>query len=275
MNFKVRKYDDVIPRQTRDEVAIRYHRIIRAVNREFWPNQRKTEHGLYVGSYGRGTAVDTSDIDMLMEIPMGQYDRFSDYSGNGQSQFLQAVREAILTTYPNSKIKADGQVVKVDFIEGMKFEVLPAFPVVQLSGRVKYVYPDTNMGGHWKTTDPKSEQQEMSERNNLSNGLIRATCRHIRTLRAEFYPVSHLSGILIDSFVCNAAGEWSFLNGTPFSPFMSSRTYEEALLDHYNNVSLYGLFPPVDLTAPGSGMSVFADPDDWKLLGNILNMMAA
>ena len=67
MTYEVKKYDNVISIETRKQIARRYHRIIEIVNREFWSMDNDTAHGLYVGSYGRGTAIDTSDIDMLVE----------------------------------------------------------------------------------------------------------------------------------------------------------------------------------------------------------------
>ena len=79
----------------------------------------------------------------------------------------QAVKNAIETPYSRSDIRADGQVVKIAFSDGMKFEVLPAFPQTSLGGSVSHKYPDTNMGGNWRTTDPKSEQKAMKEKNRL------------------------------------------------------------------------------------------------------------
>ncbi|WP_443606833.1 hypothetical protein [Alistipes putredinis] len=37
------------------------------------------------------------------------------------------MKNAILQTYPNSDIHGDGQVVVINFSDGIKFEVLPAF----------------------------------------------------------------------------------------------------------------------------------------------------
>ena len=258
MTYEVKKYDNVISIETRKQIARRYHRIIEIVNREFWSMDNDTAHGLYVGSYGRGTAIDTSDIDMLVEIPQEQHDRFSAYRWNGQSKFLQAVKDAILTTYPRSDIRADGQVVKVDFREGMKFEVLPAFSNVDWFGKVTYDFPDANMGGHWDLTDPRSEQQAINEKDKSSNGLLRATCKHIRALRAAFDPSYHLSGILIDSFVYEAMCNRYFPNGIRNSPAMLSKTFEQNLLNYYNEKSYYGKVPPFYVNAPGSCASVVA-----------------
>lgn len=119
-----------------------------------------------MGSYGRGTAIDTSDIDILVELPRDEYNKYDALRGNGQSRLLQALKNAILQTYPNSDIHGDGQVVVINFSDGIKFEVLPAFRQLDWWGNWngKYDYPDSNMGGNWLTTNPKSEQQAMKEK---------------------------------------------------------------------------------------------------------------
>lgn len=73
-------------------VAQRYKRITRAVNIEFWNSTSEVAHSLYVGSYGRGTAINTSDIDILIELPKEEYNRYDSLKGNGQSRLLQALK---------------------------------------------------------------------------------------------------------------------------------------------------------------------------------------
>ena len=270
MSSNVIRHDNIIPLVTRQSIASRYHTVSKAINREFWNSTSETAHSLYVGSYGRNTAINTSDIDILIEIPEDEYNRYSYSKGNGQSRLLQAVKNAIETPYSRSDVRADGQVVKIAFSDGMKFEVLPAFPQTSWEGSVSYKYPDTNMGGNWKTTDPKSEQKAMTEKNSSSNGLLCATCKHIRTIRDESYSSYHLSGILIDSFVYVAMGGWRFTDGDGGTS-SSTKSYEQVLLDYYNQVSLNGMFPP-SLSAPGSGMQVDAS-NGWDVLGKILNKM--
>lgn len=270
MSSSVIRHDNVIPLVTRQSIASRYHTVTKAINREFWNSTSETAHSLYVGSYGRNTAINTSDIDILIEIPEYEYNRYSYSKGNGQSRLLQAVKNAIGTPYSRSNIRADGQVVKIDFSDGMKFEVLPVFPQMSWSGAVTYKYPDTNMGGNWRTTDPKSEQKAMKDKNSSSNGLLCATCKHIRTIRDESYSSYHLSGILIDSFVYVAMGNWRFTDGKGGSSSYT-KSYEQVLLDYYNQVSLNGLIPP-SLLAPGSGMQVDTS-NGWDVLGKILNKM--
>ena len=271
MSSKVIRYDNIISLETRQSIAKRYHRVTRAINQEFWNSTSETAHSLYVGSYGRNTAIDTSDIDILVEIPEDEYNRYSYVKGNGQSRLLQAVKNAIQNTYSRSDVRADGQVIKIAFSDGMKFEVLPAFPQENWSGSILYKYPDSNMGGNWKTTDPRSEQRAIREKNNSSNGLLCATCRHIRMIRDTFYSSYHLSGILIDSFVYDAIGWWHFTREDDDSS-IQLKSYEQELLDHYNQISLNGLLSPT-LAAPGSGTALDTSKD-WNILGKILNKMA-
>lgn len=162
----VKKRGEIISAEQRSLVSQRYKRITRAVNSEFWSSDSETTHSLYVGSYGRGTAIDTSDIDMLVELPRAEYEKHDALKGNGQSRLLQALKNAILQTYPRSDIHGDGQVVVINFTDGIKFEILPAFRQVDWLGHwnEKYDYPNSNMGGNWLTTAPKSEQQAMREK---------------------------------------------------------------------------------------------------------------
>ncbi|MBR3326243.1 MAG: nucleotidyltransferase domain-containing protein [Atopobiaceae bacterium] len=169
-----------IPLETRQLVAQRYRVVTWAVNRSLWDVVSDTAHSLYVGSYGRGTAVDTSDVDVLVEVPSRFYVRPDYYSTyNPQSRLLQVVKEAVLSSYPRSSVRADGQVVVVDFSDGMKFEVLPAIREQDGWGGTHYRYPDTHMGGNWMSTDPKSEQGALAERDRSSNGLLKDTCKLI------------------------------------------------------------------------------------------------
>lgn len=246
----ITKRDEIISLEQRKTISDRYKRITKAINREFWGIDSDTAHSFYVGSYGRGTAVDASDIDILVELPRAEYERFDAYQSNGQSRLLQAVKEAILSTYPNSDIRPDGQVVKVYFSDGIKFEILPAFKHYDFWGdwNGTYDYPDSNMGGRWLSTNPKAEQDAMKQKNNESNGLLFDTCRHMRQIRDTHFSSYHLPGIVIDSFAFHYIGSWRWPNPGEEStqPF---GTYEKKL---YNTCPSFAF----TLTAPGSGMDV-------------------
>lgn len=270
MGSKVIRHGEVISLDTRKTISLRYHTITKAINEEFWGSVSDSMHSFYVGSYGRGTAIDSSDIDMLVELPEDEYYRYDAQKGNGQSRFLQAVKNAIVSAYPRSDVKADGQVVVIDFTDGIKFEILPAFSNIDYFGNVTYTYPDTNMGGNWKSTNPKAEQEAMQNKNKNSNGLLYDTCKHIRNIRDNNYSSYHLSGILIDAFVYDAIQGWHFLTEGE-QRIDTGITYEQALLNYYNEFSYNGYITP-SIFAPGSQMSIDASKG-WDVLGKILNYM--
>ena len=107
-------------------ISRRYRDITRRLNTDFWNTTSDTSHSLYVGSYGRNTAIKGfSDLDMIFELPPALYSRYNSHIGNGQSALLQAVRNSIGKTYTGTRIGADGQVVAVSFLDGITFEVVP------------------------------------------------------------------------------------------------------------------------------------------------------
>lgn len=156
----------------------------------------------------------------------------------------------------------------------MRFEILPAFKVQNYWGYDETCrYPDTHMSGNWMTTNPKAEQNAMKQKNSSTNGLLYETCKHIRYIRDNYYSSYHLLGILIDSFVFEAIGGWHFTRdgGGGKKHVLLQKTYEETLLQHYNDISMYGMFTP-RITAPGSGLPVDSTKG-WDVLGKVLNYM--
>lgn len=182
--------------QVRDggTISYRYKRITRQLNTDFWDTTSETSHSLYVGSYGRNTAIaGFSDLDMIFELPSNLYYQYDAYSGNGQSALLQRVRSSMQNTYRSSDIGADGQVIVVKFDDGITFEVNPVF----LNKAGSYTYPDTNNGGSWKTTNPKPEIQAMKDRNTACNNNLVPLCRMARSWKNEWQVP--IGGLLIDT----------------------------------------------------------------------------
>lgn len=82
------------------------------------------------------------------------------------------------------------------------------------------------------------------------------TCRHFRRVRDEYFCGSHLSGIVIDSFIYEAMGNWHWVSDGEIS-FASHGDYEKVLYNYLvDKYSLYGM--PVMLKAPGSNQAVNA-----------------
>lgn len=268
MSSPVTRNNHSIDKNTGRVISDRYKVVTKAVNTEFYDSSSDTMHSLYVGSYGRGTAIDTSDLDIMVILPEDEYKRYDQYGNNGQSRLLQSVKDAVKAPYPRSDIRADGQVVKINFSDGMRFEILPAFERPALYGPTTYIYPDSNMGGNWLPTNPKVEQNAMREKNADSNRLLVDTCRHMRYVHNTYFSSYTLHGIVIDSFVYDAIGDWHRL--TPGIQGKPAGSYEKALLDYWENTSAVY---PTPLHAPGSNDQVEIKSSN-ECLGKVLHKMA-
>jgi hypothetical protein len=165
----------------------------------------ETDHSLYAGSYGRGTAIrGFSDLDMIFVLPTNLYFKYNNYLYNGQSALLQAVKNSIIKKYPQTAISGDGQVVVVNFSDGMKFEVVPCFPKDDGS----FTYADSNNGGKWKTTNPKPEIKAIRVRDLLCNGNLKQLCRMARAWKNNWYVP--MGGLLIDTLAYNFINYWEY-----------------------------------------------------------------
>lgn len=175
-------------------ISTRYKAITRRLNTDFWTTNSETSHSLYVGSYGRNTAIQgLSDLDMVFQLPYEMYVQYTNQEGNGQSVLLQAIRASIRKTYSTTNIGADGQVVEVPFTDGIIFQVVPVF----LNKDDSYTYPDSNDGGSWRTTNPKPEIEAIRTRNNECNYNLVPLCRMMRSWKREWnVPIG---GLLVDT----------------------------------------------------------------------------
>lgn len=164
-NFKSFCDNLLVNTAKRSTIASRREAISKRLNKDFW-GVDTTSGAFYVGSYGRNTANGwISDIDMAFEMPPSLYYKYDAWTSNGQSAFLQEVKNSIARTYYNTSLKADGQIIEVVFSDNMKFEVLPVFE----NKAGSYTFADSNNGGSWKTTNPKPEIQAIKDGDALTN----------------------------------------------------------------------------------------------------------
>lgn len=266
------RHTNIINQNIRSTISQRRKRIAKAVNQAFWGSNDEETHSLYVGSYGRGTAISTSDLDTLIILPEDQFNRFDHYKWNGQSKLIQSLKNTIQTTYPRTDIRGDGQVVVLQFNDEMRFELLPAFEHTDIRGNKTFIYPDSHFGGAWKATNPEAERVAMKEKNSVSNGLLFDTCKHIRTIRDEHFKSYHLPGIVIDSFVYSAINGWQWA-ADDSTAISAPGEYENHLLEAFHEKFPMGTFP-MPLSAPGSGQQVDTDADIISCLHKILTRMA-
>lgn len=232
---------------TADTILQRYHRINKRINADFYGANSDTQHTLYVGSYGRGTEIRTSDIDMLVILPPSYYSKYDAYSGNGQSALLQEVKTSLQKTYSTSHMRGDGQVIKIDFADGINFEIVPAF--LNISG--SYTYPDTHNNGSWQVTNPKAEIDALNSKNKETNKNLKRLCRMIRAWR-ETNNID-IPGILIDTLAYNFMSTGKYNTQSYQSYDCMSRDFFKYLMD-INPDKLY--WP-----APGSANHVYKKAD--------------
>ena len=187
------------------DISYRYRRITRQLNKDFYGYENETYHSIYTGSYGRDTAIaGFSDLDMIFWLPPNAFSRFDNYQGNGQSALLQEVRASIKRTYPNTETSGDGQVVVVNFNDGMRFELAPGFEIPSSRFRC----PNSNGGGTWYDTDPRAEQSVINQKNALWNSNLKRLARMARAWKGIWnVPIG---GLLLDTFAHSFLADWQY-----------------------------------------------------------------
>jgi len=228
----------------KDSISRRYKAVTRRLNTDFWNTTSDTSHSLYVGSYGRNTAVNGfSDLDMIFQLPYSVYQKYNSYTGNGQSALLQDVKRSIEKTYSTTSIRGDGQVILVPFTDGLTYEVVPAF----INDNDSYTYPDANNGGRWRVTNPRPEIQAIRTRNDQCNKNLVWLCRMMRVWKNKWdVPIG---GLLVDTLAYQFIEKWEYRDKSfmyydwmcrDFFDFMANQDKEKAFWK-----------------APGSGQSVY------------------
>lgn len=191
--------------RTISDIRYRAKQITRRVNNDFRGLVSDTRYSLFVGSYGRGTDIHVSDIDMIVELRYAEYQQYNSYIGNGQSALLQSVKNSIKRTYSTTHLRGDGQVISLKFTDGICFEIVPGFINKDESG---YTYPDTNNGGCWKVTKPREEIAELTRANEKWNKNLKRLCRMARAWRDKWdVPIG---GLLIDTLAYSFLSQWEY-----------------------------------------------------------------
>ena len=242
---------DTINVQNKVTISSRYKNITKRLNTDFWDTNSDSAHSLYVGSYGRNTAIDsTSDVDMIFRLPNSIYHRYNNYIWNGQSGLLQAVRNSVKTTYSATNIGADGQVILVYFTDGITFELVPGF----LNNGGSYTYANSNGGGSWKTTNPKPEIEAIRTRNNECNGNLIRLCRMMRSWKVKWgVPIN---GLLIDTLA------YQFIRDSQYRD--KSYLYYDYLCRDFFAYMAGQSADQKYWTAPGSGQRVYGGNFQYK-----------
>jgi hypothetical protein len=211
---------------------------------DFWTTASDTANSLYVGSYGRNTAIQGfSDLDMIFQLPYSVYEQYDRYSGNGQSALLQAVKTSIQRTYSQTSIKADGQVILVSFADGITFEIVPAF----INTDKSYTYPDANDGGRWRQTNPRPEIEAIRTRNAACNRNLVPLCRMMRSWKNKWdVPIG---GLLVDTLAFQFIENYAYRDKSFFYYDFMGRDFFKWMADQDEQQEYW--------RAPGSGQYVY------------------
>ena len=230
--------------EKRSSLSYRTGRITKAVNKAFRNSDSDTANRFYVGSLGRNTAIPSvSDADLLCELPASVYTQYNAYTSNGQAALLTALRTAIRTTYKTSDIFGDGQVVVLDFDDGVRYEVLPAF----LNTAGGYTFPDSNNCGSWKACKPKQEIEAFASRNRDCNFNLVELGRMARAWRDNANVP--LTGMLIDTLAYQFIANWAYRDRSYLYYDFMSRDFFAFLAAQNSNQSYW--------LAPGSSSYVW------------------
>lgn len=243
-DFQLFRRNYIIGSDLISSIGYRYKEITKRLNRDFWNTESETAHSLYVGSYGRDTAAKgVSDLDVGFQLPYEVYVKYNAYSTNGQSALLQSVRESLLKRYQSSKIGGDGQVVAIEFTDGITFEVLPYFENKDGS----WTYADSNSGGRWKTCNPRAEIATVQVRNTAVNGNLKALCRMMRVWKD--HNNAPISGALIDTLAYNFIATWQYREKSFLYHDYMARDFLQYMNDQDRDQSYWRM--------PGSGSFVY------------------
>ncbi|WOP19529.1 nucleotide-binding domain-containing protein [Raineyella sp. LH-20] len=175
-------------------IAMRRDEITKALNKDFRAVEGSTANRLMVGSYGRNTAIrGVSDLDMIFILPASLRSTYD--TETGPRRALTRVKDALKARYPNTDIRVDQCVVRVQFTSNkFKFEVQPAFENADGS----FDYPDTKSKS-WKTTKPRDEIAATKECNDRTSRNMRHLARLARAWKDTNGVV--MGGLLIDTLV--------------------------------------------------------------------------
>ncbi|WP_132472142.1 nucleotidyltransferase [Rhodococcus sp. SMB37] len=182
--------------ETAAAVAARRDEITKALNKDFRSKNACTDYKLMVGSFGRHTAIKgVSDLDMIFILPPGIRSGYSNETG--PRRMLERVRDDLKARYPNTSVRVDQCVVRVQFTSNaFKFEVQPAFE--NADGSLDY--PDTK-AKDWKVTKPRKEIAATKECNDRTSTNMRHLARMVRAWKNA--NGVNMGGLLIDTLVYN------------------------------------------------------------------------
>jgi Second Messenger Oligonucleotide or Dinucleotide Synthetase domain len=151
------------------------------LNRYYYGSSSGTDNSFFIGSWAKDTATQPPrDVDLYFLLPPAVHNRFEGYLWNRQSALLQEVKGVLASSYPDTDMSGDGQVVLVRF-GTYAAEVVPAFLLT--NGR--YWICDTHEGGRYKETDPCTAVRYIHAVDKANSGNLRPLIRMLKAWQSS------------------------------------------------------------------------------------------
>lgn len=232
-------------KEERDDAEGKADRIARSLASKYYPNQTFNPNWLLkVGSYGKGTACrPRSDLDMLFILPDADCARICNLQSQRQSQLLQEVKRQVQWTFPNTDLRADGQVVVARFAT-YNVDIVPAFAL----GDGRYLIAHTSDGGRWGATAPHAEARDLFSADQLTAGKATHLNKMVKIWKRECNVP--LKSVYLEIIVNLFVQQWQHRDMTIFYYDWMVRDFLAYLLRHVN------------------GRVKISGTDDWHDLGD-------
>ncbi len=203
-------------------------RIAKSLCKKYYPGEFNPNTYTIVGSHGKHTPISPhSDLDMLFLLPVDVYTRIDRLIGNGQSALLQEFRRTLLETFPNTTLRADGQVVMANF-QSYSIEIVPAF--IRTAGG--YLTAHTENGGSWKLSNPAAEFELVQQSNAVSLGKATHLLQMLKAWKQECNV--ELKCLSLEVLACEFVKQWQFRDQSLYYYDWMVRDFFNYLLPYAN-----------------------------------------
>jgi len=212
-----------------EDARTKYNGVCKCLHDYYYSQSYNVSTKLLVGSYGKNTAIaPPSYVDILFILPSSEFTKYSSLQGNGQSQLLQVIKIKLLEKYPSTTMRADGQVVMVNFVS-YNIEVVPSFT----GQNGNYIIPNTSSGGSWKFTNPNAEMDQISQSNKKTNG---NTVKLIKLIKAwKYYCNVPIKSLVIELRAINFLNKWIYYDKSSIYYDWMVRDFLKELLEFKNH----------------------------------------
>lgn len=193
-NLKVDNHDLIVQRGK--EIAL-------AVNNYYYRIKSDTRNILYLGSFGRDTAIkELSNVNLMVILPVQEYQRLEKWPGNVQRTMLREMRDFMAKINKDAHINEDNCLL-LPYKERPIFEIIPAVPSPKKNG---FIYPDPANGGSWEIFNPVREIEVIDEYNYQFGGKVKHLARMTRAWK--FTHEVSMPSMLIDTLAMNFMDDW-------------------------------------------------------------------